>query len=227
MTRDAFDDLLDRSAPATRAARETELASMIAQARTEVRRPRRRRIAVASGALAIVLVGGAGVAVATDGFSWAPWAQDPVGAVSFTMSNGFDCELRFSEYTAGSDPAFLAAVNRTLGDWYRATDVLGEAEALVPQKQEDLAALRTAEEKAGLDAQLAELSPEERAEAIAHNAWADEWIAWELVVSDLETDALRDAGFAVPDERFVGSERGSQIQCFDEDGELYGMGAGS
>ncbi|MDQ7877557.1 hypothetical protein Q9R08_06165 [Microbacterium sp. QXD-8] len=227
MTRDAFDDLLDRSAPATREPLDADLAAMIAEARTEVPRPRRHRIAIASGVLAIALVGGAGVAVATDGFSWAPWAQDPVGAVSFSMSNGFDCELRFSRYTAGSDPAFLADVNRTLEDWYRATDVVGRAQARIPQQQEDLAAMRTAEEKAELDAQLAELSPQERAEAIAHNAWADEWIAWELVVSDLETAALREAGFAVPDERFVGSERGSQIQCFDEDGEPYGMGAGS
>lgn len=226
MTPDAFDDLLDRSAPATWAADPAALRAMIAEARTEVQR-RRRRIAVASGVLAMVLVGGAGVAVATDGFSWAPWAQDPVGAVSFTMSNGLDCELRFSEYTSGPDSLFLADVNRTLEEWYRTTDVVSEAKALVPRKQEYWATLKTAEDKAELDAQLAELSPQDRAEAIAHNEWSDEWIAWELVVSDLETEALRKAGFAVPDDRFVGSERVSGIQCLDENGDLYMPGAGS
>ncbi|MFE5408671.1 hypothetical protein [Microbacterium sp. NPDC056569] len=226
MTPDLLDDLLDRSAPVTRAADPAGLRAMIGAASREERRPRRRRIGFAAGALAVLLAGGAGVATATDGFG--AWSiQEPVGAVSFTMSNGFDCELRFSDYSNGPDPVFLSAVNRTLEDWYRTTDVVGEAQSLVPQKQKEYVALRSPDDQSERERQLAELSPEERAEAIAHNEFGDEWIAWTLVVADLETQALRDAGFAVPDPRFVGSEASSQIQCFDEDGELYGFGAGS
>lgn len=221
MTPDSLDDLLDRSAPATRAPRDADIAAMISAARDQAPRGRRRRIAIASGVIAAVLLGGTGVATAADRFSWWPWAQDPVGAVSFTMPNGFDCEMRFSEYRNGTDPFFLADVNRALEEWYRATDVVALAEARLPQKREEYAAMESAEQRAELDAQLAELTPAERDEAIAHNAWGAEWVAWDLVVSDLETDALRDAGFTVPDDRLVGSERIGGIRCLDLDGQPY------
>lgn len=230
MTPDLIDELLDGSAPATRTPRDEDVTAMIAAARAEApaQRPirRRRRLALTAGALAAVLVGGAGVAAATDGFTWAPWAQDPVGAVQFTMSNGFDCELRFTRYSGGSDPIFIADVNRTLEEWYEATDVVASARELVPAKQAYWNDLKGDADRAELERQLDELTPEDRAAAIAHNEWADEWTAWELAVSDLETDALRDAGFAVPDDRFVGTERISGIQCLDVDGEIYAPGAG-
>ena len=226
MNPDLLDDLLDSSAPPTRSARESDLSAMIVAARAEMPKPRRRRVAVVAGALAVALAGGAGVASATDVFRWAPWAQDPVGAVSFTMSNGFTCEMRFSDYSGGSDPAFVADVNRTLEEWYRVTDVVGTARTLVPTKLAYWDDLQSDDERAELDRQLAELSADERAAAVAHNAWADEWTAWDLAVSDLETEALRDAGFAVPDERFVGIERTSGIRCLDLDGQPYAPGGG-
>ncbi|MCW3494267.1 hypothetical protein [Microbacterium sp. SSM24] len=221
MTPDLLDDRLDRSAPATHAPRAADVATMISEARAQVPRPRRRRVAVAAGVLAAVLVGGAGVAAATDGFTWGPWAQDPVGAVSFSMTNGFDCELRFSEYAGGSDPGFVADVNRALEEWYGATDVVGSARALMPAKLAYWNDLKSEDDQAELERQLAELSPQDRAAAIAHNAWVDEWTAWELAVSDLESEALREAGFSVPDDRFVGTERISGIQCLDPDGQPY------
>lgn len=227
MTPDPIDDLLDRAAPSTRTAPRADFDAMIAEARAAVPRPRRRRVALASGVLAAVLIGGTGVAVASDRFTWWPWAQDPVGAVSFTMQNGFACELRVSEYRNGPDPLFLADVNRTLEEWYASTDVAALAEARVPQMREHWASLQSAEDQAELEAQLAELPPAERDEAIAHNAWAAEWTAWDLTVSDLETEALRDAGFSVPDERFVGSERSGGIRCLDLDGQPYMPGTGS
>lgn len=226
MTPDPLDDLLESSAPPARSARDSDLRAMIVEARTQATPPRRRRVAVASGVLAAVLVGGAGVAAATDGFTWAPWARDPVGAVPFSMSNGFDCELRFSTYSGGSDPGFIAEVNSTLEEWYRATDVVASARALVPAKQAYWNDLTSEEDREEQQRQLAELSPQDRAVAIAHNAWVDEWIAWELAVGDLETEALRDAGFAIPDDRFVGAERVSGIQCLDLDGQPYVPGAG-
>lgn len=226
MTPDPLNDVLDRSAPRTASASKLEIDAMIADARGEVR-PRRRvpRVALGVG-LAALLAGGAGVAVATDGFDWAPWAQDPVGAVSFTMANGFDCELRFSEYTAGVDSAFVADVNSALEEWYRSTDVVGEATALLPAQRERFAAMEAAQgDDPGSD--MSQLSPEDRAQEIEHRAWFREWLAWDMAIAELETEALRDAGILVPDDRFVGSERSGQIQCFDENHELYVPGAGS
>lgn len=224
MTRDTLDDLLDSSAPATRAADDGSLTTMIRAARAETQPTRRRTPRVALGVgIAALLVGGAGVAVATDGFAWAPWVQDPVGSVSFTMAGGFDCELRFSQYSGGQNAAFIAKVNRTLEDWYRSTDVVDEARTLLPAQ---LAAIDTTwEDDPGAD--MSVLSPQEREDEIEHRAWSREWLAWDLVVSELEAQALRAAGISVPDERFVGSERVSQIQCFDESGDLYLPGLGS
>lgn len=221
MSPDSLDDLLDNSGPRTVAAATAELDAMIADARREV--PVRRRVPrVAIGVgLAALLVGGASVAVATDGFDWAPWAQDPVGAVGFTMATGFDCELRFSEYTAGSDAAFLSDVNRTLRDWYRTTDVVTAARQILPDviSEYELEAMYA---DAG-EPPIASLPVDEA----QHRQWAQEWLAWDLAVSELETEALRNAGFPIPDERFVGSERSGQIQCFDEDHEPYVPGVGS
>ena len=221
MTRDLLDDLLDRSAPATRAMADGDVATMIRRARSEGT-PRRRRLPrVALGVgLAAILVGGAGVAVATDGFSWAPWAQDPVGAVSFTMSNGFDCELRFSEYRAGDDPAFLGEANRILKDWFRSTDVVTAAAASLPT------------EFAGKDLEEVQLEPGETLESLPageaeHRLWVQQWLAWDLAVGQLESEELQRHGIAPDDDRFAGSERSGQIQCFDESGQPYVPGAGS
>lgn len=227
MTPDRLDRLLETSTPPTADASEADLNAMIADAHAEV--PTRRRVPrVALGiGLAALLVGGAGVAVGTDGLAWAPWAQDPVGAVSFRMANGFECELRFSEYTADVYSPFLTDVNRALREWYQSTDVVGEASALLPAQRQRYAAMEAAqgEEDAGSD--LAELSPEERADEVEHREWVREWVAWDMAVAELEADALRGAGFSVPDDRFVGSERSGQIQCFDEDHKPYVPGAGS
>jgi hypothetical protein len=52
-------------------------------------------------------------------------------------------------------------------------------------------------------------------------------MAWNVAVSEVETRALTDAGYSVDDERFIGSERSGQIQCFDENHQPYVPGAGS
>lgn len=235
MSPDLLDDLLDRSAPATRAAVDDAMRVMVADAASQARplRPRRRRTRLAvGGGLAVLLASGAGVAAATDGFGiWS--ITDPVGAVSFTMANGLACELRFSEYKVGDylaeqhgDPAFLADVNRTLEEWYASTDVVREAEALLPAQREHLAAMtEDAQDDPGAD--MSALTAEEQSAEIEHRAWSREWLAWDLAVSELETRALTVAGFSVDDDRFVGSERSGQIQCLDQDGKPYVPGAGS
>ncbi|MEZ3161259.1 hypothetical protein AB1K54_12065 [Microbacterium sp. BWT-B31] len=228
MTPDLLDDLLDRSAPTTSAVRDDDLRAMMRAARREGRMPRRRRIAVMSGALALVLAGGAGVATATDGFG--AWGiQDPVGAVPFTMANGFDCELRYSGFRAGADfagdPGLLAETNRVLEDWYRSTDVAAEAQKLLPEQRDKATQSLAAAMDGDPGADMSSLSPQERAEEVAHRAWSVEWFAWDLVVAELEDRALRDAGISQGGGRFAGAERSSQIQCFDESGKPYVPGA--
>ena len=218
MTRDTLDDLLDGSAPPASPAAKADLAAMIAEARHEAARPLRPRILIAAGLAAVLATGGVGVAAATDGFSWAPWAQDPIGAVQFTMANGFQCELRFSEYTAGSNPEFVHEVNGILENWYRSSDVLAAVRAGVPAELETVGPI--------------ELQPGETLETLPpgelqHREWIRQWLAWDLATSDAEWQELARQGIQPGDPRLGGAERNSQIQCLDENHEPYVPGAGS
>ena len=218
MIRDPFDDLLDRSAPKTTAPAKADLDAMIVEARKSVPRPLRPRILLAAGLAVALTSGGLGLAAATDIFSWAPWAQEPIGAVQFTMANGFQCELRYSGYTGGDDPAYVGEVNSALEAWYRSADVLAAAQAIVPAKLEDLGPI--------------ELQPGETLETLPpgeaqHREWARQWLAWDLAISDAEWQHLANQGIQPGDARMGGSERNGQIQCLDENNELYVPGAGS
>lgn len=67
MTRDALDDLLDASARAARTIEKRDVRAMVADARDEARTvPRAKRAAIISGALALMMAGGAGVATAAE-----------------------------------------------------------------------------------------------------------------------------------------------------------------
>lgn len=218
MTRDTLDDLLDRSAPPSGPAAKVDLDAMIADARQPDPRTLRPRILITAGLAAVLASGGVGVALATDGFSWAPWARDPVGAVQFTMTDGLYCELRFSEYTAGSDPAFVNEVNRILEDWYRSTDVLAVVQAKVPTRLDEIGPI--------------ELQPGETLDTLPpgeaeHREWVRQWLAWDLAISDAEWQELTSHGIQPDDARFAGTERSGQIQCLDENHEPYPPGAGS
>lgn len=218
MTRDPLDDLLDSSAPTSTPPARADVEAMIAHARRSAPRPLRPRVLVAVGLTAVFASSGLGIAAATDGFSWAPWAQEPIGAVQFTMANGFQCELRYSEYTAGSDSAYVGEVNAALEDWYRSADVLAAVQATVPAKREELGPI--------------ELQPGETLETLPpgeaqHREWAREWLAWDLAISSAEWQELASEGFEPGDSRMAGSERSGQIQCFDENHEPYVPGAGS
>jgi hypothetical protein len=218
MIRDPLDDLLDRSAPTSRPAEKVDLDAMIADARQPATRTPRRRILMAAGLTAVLASGGVGVAAATDGFSWAPWARDPIGAVQFTMANGLVCELRFSEYTGGDDPAYVNEVNGILEEWYRSTDVLAVARAIVPAKLDELEPI--------------ELQPGETLETLPpgeaqHREWVRQWLAWDLAISDAEWQELTSHGIQPGDARLAGSERSGQIQCLDQNSQPYPPGAGS
>ncbi|GEM_PF-819515 len=222
MTPDLLDELLDRAAPATRAADATALRAMVRDAARQGRRRRGRRMGIAAGALATVLVAGAGVAVATDGLSWSPQVAEPRRSVSFTMDIGFDCELRFSQRTGGVDPAFVDNANRILDEWYQSTDLTAAGNAHREQ---------TIAEHTGItDAPL--LEPGETWESLPigeaeHRRWSREWILWTLIISDLEAEELQRNGIDPADPRFADSTGMSQIQCFDQNGELYRPGARS
>ena len=218
MTLDSLDDLLDRSAPPPDLTPQSDLDAMVAEARAAVLRPRRGRVVVAAGVLVVLLAGGVGVAAATDGFAWAPWAQNPVRAVSFTMDNGFECELRFSAYTAGSDQGFLTEVNNILEDWYRSADVIGDVRALVPATREALGPI---------DLQPGETLDTLPAGEAEHREWVREWQAWDQAVGEAESQELARHGIQPGDSRFAGSERNGQIQCLDQNHVPYLPGAGS
>lgn len=220
MTRDPLDDLLDRSTPTTRPAAAPDLEAMIAEARTQAGPRRTSRVMVAGGAIAVLLVAGVGTAAATDGFSWAPWAQNPVGTVPFTMNNRFDCELRFSEITGGADPIYVAQVNAALRDWYATADVLDAVEGLLPDARTEVAE----QEPILQEGETVEDLPPGEWE---HREWVREWIAWDQAVAEAETQELARRGFAPGDARLMSSERSGQIQCRDLNGELYVPGADS
>lgn len=218
MTRDPLDDLLDRSAPASTALPKGDVDAMIADARRSAPRPLRTRVLVAGGLAAVFASSGLGIAAATDGFSWAPWAQEPIGAVHFTMANGFQCEMRYSGYTGGEDPAYVGEVNGALENWYRTADVLAAIEPNVSTKLEELGPI---ELYAG---ETLETLPPGEAE---NREWARQWLAWDLAISDAEWQELARHDIQPGDPRMYGSERSGQIQCLDENGEPYMMGAGS
>lgn len=100
-TRDPLDLMLERSAPTTvnigdDLARDLDQVAFAARSQVAAeRRPARRMPRVVAGiGLAVLLTGGAGAAVASGGFDWLPWAQEPDAAYVFTLPSGRECEIR-------------------------------------------------------------------------------------------------------------------------------------
>jgi hypothetical protein len=217
MTHETLDDHLDRSAPSTRPATKSDIDAMIAEARPASARSFRPRILVAAGLTAVLASGGVGVAFATDGFSWAPWAQDPIGAVHFTMANGFHCELRYSALTGGTDPARVSEVNSIRETWYQSTDVLAAARSLVPAALEEIGPIELQ------PGETLETLPEGEAE---HREFVRQWLAWDMAISNAEWQELTASGVDPEDSGLGGSEGSSQIKCFDENHEPYTFGSG-
>lgn len=121
MTPDLLDDLLDRSAPATRTAESADLVAMTMAARREAI-PRRRmpRIALGVG-IAALLAGGAGIAVAND-LMWSDWVKDPQGWYSFTLPSGATCTAQTGDIEA-NDPRVAEAVTA-----FYASDVMARVD---------------------------------------------------------------------------------------------------
>ena len=138
---ETLEDSLDRSAPATRPARDSDLRAMSAAAQRAARPKRLPKLALGAG-LAVVLVGGTGAAFAADLFDWLPWAQTPDYTYQAALAAGEECEVRVvvvdpadanGLFTgdladrlnshASLDAATVAAVQAVLED-YRGADLL-------------------------------------------------------------------------------------------------------
>ena len=204
MTADPLDDMLDRSAPAPVAAEPVDIHAMIVAARAEPVRPRRaRRTAVLSGVLALFLIGGAGVAVASSDWLWGPGLEDPDRVYTYTSPTWGECELRFSAMDT-HDPLKDAQVNSIVDAWFATTDVEAAAAPLVPKY---LATLEDAD------------AEDPSAESDPRRADLNAWTAHEQAVSELIYSELNANGF--DSDALAGTNAHSQVHC---DGEEWGEG---
>lgn len=202
---------LDRAAPPIDSLDPSRLDAMIADARGRASSGRRGPRLLVGTAIALGLMGGAGAAAAGGLIEWIPEVDDPVGGLQFTMTNGFTCEMRASEYTLGADDSYIAEINRALEDWYASANVIAAAQSELPQALSDYDAAGGGTPS----------GPESSRE---HEIYVREWMAWSMALMEAEQDELERRGFVGGDPRRDGSERASQIVCFDQDGELYTPG---
>jgi hypothetical protein len=217
MARDSLDDLLDCSAPASPRVPTAEFRAMVGEARKAAPRSGHTRLWLAVGVVAALLAGGTGVAYAADGLRWTPAAQHPIVAVSFTMSNGLQCEYRQNQYIVGpgADPVY-AKTTKLLHEWYRSGDAAVEARALVPAYRKWLPYdLRGAE--------TLDTMPAAEAERLE---WQHEETAWTMAIGQAEADELTRHGIPF-DTPFVDGTITQQIKCYDNNGQLYVPGAGA
>lgn len=204
MATDPLDEMLDCSAPAQRNPEPSDIRAMILAARVETQPPRRgHRRAVLGAALALFLVGGTGVAVASSDWLWSPGLEDPDRVYSYTSPTWGQCELRFSALDT-HDMFIDAEVNRIVDDWFASTDVEAAAAPLVP----------------GILAELEESRGEDpTAEPDPRQADIDAWTAHGAAVDELVHAELGENGF--DSEALGGTDSHGQVHC---DGEDWGDG---
>lgn len=199
MTPDLLDELLDRSAPAVRAAAPDQLQRMIAEAR-RIGRPRRRRhIGFAAGAVAVMLLGGAGVATAAGDWPWSPGLENPDRSYTYTAPTWGECEIRFSGYDT-HNLLIQADVDRVIDEWFAHTDV--EA-AAAPYVSKYLAEFESA------DAASGEASTDPR------RADVNAWMAHDQALGEALHEELKAHGY--DSGALAGSNAHSQVHCEHED----------
>ncbi|WP_223625106.1 hypothetical protein [Microbacterium sp. EST19A] len=207
MTRDQLDDLLDASAPAARAIDPNHLHTMVVEARAESSTPkRRRRVAILTGTLALLLAGGAGVATAAGDWLWGDGLENPDRSYTYTSPTWGQCEIRFSGLET-HNMFTQADVNTIVDEWFATTDV--EA-AAAPFVDKHLAVVEESQEAAP------EVQNDPRAADL--NAWT----AHEQALGEALYNELREQGF--DSDRLAGSESHSQVHC---DGEDWGGEGGA
>lgn len=125
---DSLDDLLNRTSPALAdrgSAGDAALVQMVQDARDTVRPPKRsrRRIGLLSGALALVLVGGGGVAVAAGLVSWPDRYKAAEHVAAFHLTSGRQCESRFVVADSETGEPLRTPVTDEMRRWLTQTNL--------------------------------------------------------------------------------------------------------
>lgn len=207
MIRDQLDELLDASAPPRATIEAHDARAMAIAAQREVRRPRRtRRTAVLSGALAVLLIGGTGVATATSEWLWSDGLESPDRSYTYTAPTWGACEIRFS--APEPDNIFIRAeVNRIIDEWFATADVEAAAAPFVDKYLGMLEDSQDQDSDASQDPRAADVNA---------------WIAHEQALGEALSEELKRHGYE-PSE-MVGQGSHSQVHC---DGEDWGGEGGT
>ncbi|NJI59123.1 hypothetical protein HCX50_06745 [Microbacterium oxydans] len=202
MIRDQLDELLDASAPPPATIRSVDTRAMLAEART-VARPRRRgrRAAVLSGALGLLLVGGAGIATASSDWLWGSGLEDPDRSYTYTSPTWGECEIRYSGWDI-HNPVTQLQVNRIIDDWFANTDVEAAAEPYVAEQLAAVEADLAASEETATDPRQPDL-----------NAWR----AHDQALSMALYEELKANGIDTGRGDLAGTDSHSQLHCEGED----------
>lgn len=155
---DPIDDLLERSAPVLvdrGRDRDSALLQMARDARKTVHPPKlsRRRVTLMSGALALALVGGGGVAVATGFVTWPDRYEAAEHVEAFHLASGRECESRFVVADSESGDPLRSAATEEMRRWLTETD-------LFEMMDLDAARARDAEESAQSPDQTLVIGPD-------------------------------------------------------------------
>lgn len=201
MTPDTLDELLSRSSPATSAADPVDLRAMASDAARRAPRGRRRRLGIAAGALAVLLVGGAGVATANSNWLWSAGMEDPDHSVTYTSPTWGECELRLGAFQA-ANPFDQAGIDRVIDAWFADADIEAQMLPLVPKYLRVLEDAQAADPVPITDPRLPDLNY---------------WTAVDQAVGELLHDELKRNGY--DGETGGGLSSGaSQVHC---DGEQW------
>lgn len=202
MASDPIDALLDAAAPAQQTVAAKDIRAMVSDARAQVPSPKRSRSTVVlGGALALLLVGGAGVATASSDWLWGDGLGSPDRSYTYTAPTWGECEIRFSGidthnvFTQGE-------VNRVIDEWFATTDVEAAAAPFVNRYLTVVEEAQAADPETPDDPRLADL-----------NAWT----AHEQALSDVLYAELRTHGY--DSSSLWGGASHSQLHC---EGEEWG-----
>lgn len=202
MIQDPLDDLLDASAPPRVTIQAADTRAMLAEA-AAVARPRKkaRRAAVLSGALSLLLAGGAGIATASSDWLWGPGLENPDRSYAYTSPTWGQCEIRYSGWDT-HNPLTQSQVDRIIDEWFATTDV--EA-AAAPYVEKHLAAIESGQ-AASDDATADPRTPDLNA-----------WLAHDQALADALHEELKANGIDTGRGDLEGTESHSQLHCEGED----------
>ena len=173
MALDPLDALLERSAPAARAADPADVQAMIAGAAQEARPPRsQRRIGIFAGVLSLVLVGGSGVAVASSPWLWGAGMHSN-RAYEYTSPTWGTCELRLGNFVA-ANPLRQLELDHVIDEWFATADVAAQVQPLVGGYLEVIEELRANEPELITDPRLPDLNYREAIDQALGDALQEE-----------------------------------------------------